>query len=39
MNNGVQIDNVEELPQVKLDSEDKTRVVKGLLLLFYFQVL
>ena len=36
MNNGVHINNIEELPQVKLDSEDKTRVIKGLILLFLF---
>lgn len=29
-------ENLEELPQVNLDEEDKLRIVKGLILIFLF---
>ncbi len=36
MNNSNSIDYVEELPEIKLDTEDKTRIIKGLILIFLF---
>jgi hypothetical protein len=29
-------ENIEEMPEVKLDQEDKLRVIKGVILIFLF---